>query len=308
MEMRRLGSRGPEISVVGFGAWEAGGEYWGPNESDEAVIRAIHAGLDAGMNWIDTAEIYGGGRSEELVGRAAAGRRDGVLIFTKVAPDDEGSGIRQDEIRGAIRGSLRRLGVDHVDLYQIHWPDDRIPIEESWRAMCELQDQGLARDIGVSNVDRELVERCLAIRVPASVQNLCSLVSPQDRGELIPWLAERGIAYLAYSPLGKGLLTGAITRDTVLADGRSGSFGAQPRQFTPGELERNLERVERLRAVTDRIGETMATLALRWVLELSPTTVVIAGSRNGGHTRDNAVAGSFTLDAATLAEIDAIFA
>ncbi|HEV8622709.1 MAG TPA: aldo/keto reductase, partial [Actinomycetota bacterium] len=119
MKTRRLGADGPEISVVGYGAWEAGGADWGPNASDDAVVDSMRTIFDVGINWIDTAEVYGQGRSEELVARALAGRRDEVLIFTKVAPDDEGSGIRPEEIRTAIRGSLSRLQTDHVDLYQV---------------------------------------------------------------------------------------------------------------------------------------------------------------------------------------------
>src|SRR5207253_257936 len=143
MEMRRLGSDGPEISVVGFGSWEAGGSHWGPNGSEREVIEAIHAALAAGMNWVDTAEVYGNGVSEQIVGRALAGRDD-ALVFTKVAPT-EGSGLRPDQVRAAIDGSLRRLGVDHVDLYQIHWPDDSVPLEETWGAMAELVSAGKAR-------------------------------------------------------------------------------------------------------------------------------------------------------------------
>src|SRR5437763_8316736 len=146
MRTRKLGSAGPESSVTGLGAWEAGGISWGPNESDEGVVEAMRAALDAGMTWIDTAEVYGNGRSEELVGAAIAGRRDELLVFTKVAPKEDGGGgigVRPEQVHAAIRGSLRRLGVEHVDLYQVHWPDEGgVPIEETWGAMAELQDQG----------------------------------------------------------------------------------------------------------------------------------------------------------------------
>ena len=171
MRTRNLGTDNPEISVIGYGAWQAGGADWGGRPPDDDVIAAIRAALDSGQTWIDTAEVYGKGRSEELVGRAIAGHRDEVLLFTKVAPDDEGSGIRPDEIRSAIQSSLRRLGTDHVDLYQVHWPDDRIPVEETWGAMAELVNEGLARRIGVSNFDRGLVGRCSPIHPVASVQN-----------------------------------------------------------------------------------------------------------------------------------------
>src|SRR5439155_21357211 len=178
MQMRRLGRAGPEISVVGIGCWEAGGADWGPNSSEREVVAAIHAGLESGVNWVDTAEVYGQGLSEQIVGRALAGRDD-VLVFTKVAPT-EGSGLRPEQVQSAIDASLRRLGRDHVDLYQIHWPDDSVPLEETWGAMAGIVQAGKARLIGVSNFDRARVERCLAIHPVASVQNEFSLLVRDD--------------------------------------------------------------------------------------------------------------------------------
>jgi aryl-alcohol dehydrogenase-like predicted oxidoreductase len=309
MEMRRLGDRGPEISVVGYGAWEAGGDFWGPNPSDEAVVEAIRAALDAGMTWIDTAEVYGGGRSEELVGRALQGRRDQALVFTKVAPRPGGSGVRPDQIRPALQGSLDRLGTDHVDLYQIHWPDRSVRVEETWEAMAGLVDEGLARCIGVSNFDRGLVERCLTVRHVDSVQNKLSLLHPEDRDGLLPWLREVGVGYLAYSPLGLGLLTGAITADTDFhpEDFRGGGRGSPPADFRPANLRRTVKRVERLRPIAERVGTSVANLSLRWVIEQPGVTAAIAGSRNPRHVRSNAGAGDLRVDDATLEEIDAVF-
>jgi aryl-alcohol dehydrogenase-like predicted oxidoreductase len=308
VEMRKLGSHGPEISVVGFGAWEAGGGMWGENESDRAVIDAIHAGLDAGMNWIDTAEIYGRGRSEELVGRAVKGRREDLLVFTKVAPEPPGTGFRPEQVRRAIHGSLRRLGLDYVDLYQLHWPDESIPVEETWSAMAALQDEGLTRHVGVSNADWELVEACLAIRHVDSVQNELSLLHQHDRDGLLISLDGAGVGYLAYSPMALGLLTGSIRRDTQISDWRAAPGGAGPELFRPGALERNLDLVERLRGVAERIGMPLATLSLRWVIEQRGVTAAIAGSRNADHARSNALAGDLRLAAEVLAEIDRIFA
>jgi aryl-alcohol dehydrogenase-like predicted oxidoreductase len=315
MEMRRLGAEGPEISVVGYGAWEAGGDEWGPNQSDEHVVGAIHAGIDAGMTWVDTAEVYGQGTSERIVGQALRGRDD-VLVFTKVAPDDEGTGIRPEEIRRAIDASLRRLGRDSVDLYQIHWGDDRIPVEESWGAMAELVAAGKTRFIGVSNFDRELIERCLPIHPVTSVQNQFSLLTQDDREQLLPWLEECGIGYLAYSPLGAGRLTGAMSPDVVFADhdwrsGRgpheSSREAGEEWAFDPEPLRRDLALVERMRPIAERLGVGIAQLALRWALEQRGVTAVIAGSRDPRHTRANAEAGSFRLDPGTLAQLDALF-
>jgi aryl-alcohol dehydrogenase-like predicted oxidoreductase len=313
MKTRTLGKDGPEISVVGYGAWEAGGADWGPNASDDAVVESMRVIFDVGINWIDTAEVYGQGRSEELVARAVAGNRDEVLIFTKVAPDDEGSGIRPEEIRKAIRGSLSRLQTDHVDLYQVHWPDDRIPVEDTWGAMAEVVREGLALHIGVSNFDRPRIERCLPIHPLTSVQNQFSLIHQDDRAELLPWLARQGAGYLAYAPLGFGLLTGALGPEATFHPGdwrgrqRAGSSEEGVGPFSPGNFEWNLERVERLRSVAERLGIPVSTLALAWAVHQEGVTAAIAGSRNAAHVGSNAAAGDVTLDATTLAEIDSIF-
>ncbi|HEX2089013.1 MAG TPA: aldo/keto reductase [Actinomycetota bacterium] len=310
MEMRRLGQFGPEISVVGYGAWEAGGEVWG-DVPREHIMNAMEAAVDCGMNWFDTAEVYGQGQSERMVGSFLSGpRRDQVLVFTKVAPD--GTGVRPDQIRKAIQGSLKRLRTDYVDLYQIHWPAHDVPVEDYWGAMAGLQDEGLTRFIGVSNFDRPLIERCLAIRHVDSVQNQFSLLVQRDRGEFLPWLEERGIGYLAYGPLAYGLLTGAITKDTKFADddwrsGKKWGVGYYESLFVPGKFERNVELVERLRPIADRLGVQLAPLALRAAIEVKGVTGVIAGSRNQDHVRSNASAGDLKLDEKTREEIDEIF-
>jgi aryl-alcohol dehydrogenase-like predicted oxidoreductase len=312
MRTRGLGPGGPAISVVGFGAWEAGGDSWGPNDSDERVIEAMRAGLDAGMNWIDTAEVYGKGVSEGLVGRAVRDRRDEVLVFTKVGPSPEGTGFRPDQVAAAARASLARLGLDHVDLYQLHWPDETgVPLEETWGAMVALREQGLARHVGVSNFDRPRIETCEATGRVDSVQNELSLLVQDDRTELVPWLAARGITYLAYSPMAAGLLTGAVRVDHVFADDdwRSGrrADDEQPELFLPGALEANVAKADSLGEIAAGLGTTTASLALAWVVALSDTTVAIAGSRDPEHARSNAAAGDLELDRDVVAAIDAIF-
>ena len=314
MKARGLGSsETTAVSVVGFGAWEAGGDAWGPNESDERVIEAMRAGLDAGMSWIDTAEVYGNGVSERIVGKAVRGRRDQALVFTKVAPASEGTGFRPDQVRGAIRASLERLGLDHVDLYQLHWPDETgIPVEETWGAMVALREEGLARHVGVSNFDRTLIERCESVGRVDSVQNEFSLLVQDDRAELLPWLAERGIAYLAYSPMAAGILAGAMRADHVFPDddwrsGRRDPNEEHPELFRPGAFEANVAKAGRLGKLAARLGTTTAALALAWVVAAAPNTVAIAGSRSPEHARSNAAAGDLDLEPDALAEIDAIF-
>jgi aryl-alcohol dehydrogenase-like predicted oxidoreductase len=299
MQMRALGSDGPDITTVGYGAWQAGGGSWGAPRSDAEVIAAIEAAIAAGMNWIDTAEVYGSGTSERLVGRAIAGRRDEVLVFTKVAPADEGSGIRPEQIGRAVRGSLERLGIDHVDLYQVHWRDEAVPVEETWGAMADLVSQGLVRQIGVSNFDRPLLERCLPIHPVASVQNELSLLRRDDVDGLLPWLSEQGIGYLAYSPLGSGLLTGRFGREHVF---EAGDWRAT--EFSAGVLAEAADLVEAMRPIADRSGVPVPTLALAWVISRPGVTAAIAGSLNPRNVAANAGASDVEVGHDALDELD----
>jgi aryl-alcohol dehydrogenase-like predicted oxidoreductase len=299
MRMRALGSGGPDITTVGYGAWQAGGGSWGTPRSDAEVIAAIQAAVEAGMSWIDTAEVYGAGTSERLVGRAIAGRRDDVLVFTKVAPADEGSGIRPEQIGRAVRSSLQRLGIEHVDLYQVHWPDPAVPVEETWGAMADLVSQGLVRWIGVSNFDRPLLERCLPIHPVAAVQNELSLLRRDDVDGLLPWLAEQGIGYLAYSPLGSGLLTGSLGREHVFeaGDWRAAEFSAEV-------LAEAATVVEAMRPTAERTGIPVPALALAWVISRPGVTAAIAGSLNPANVAANARASEIDVQPEVVDELD----
>lgn len=305
MRMTQLGSKGPQMSVVGFGAWEAGGDMWGANESEDTVIGAMRAGLDAGMTWIDTAEVYGKGVSERLVGRAVTDRRDQVLVASKLGPASEGSGFRPDQVRAGCEASLGRLGIDVIDLYQLHWPDATgVPVEDTWGAMSELQDAGKVRYIGVSNFDQALIERCEAIRHVDSLQQEFSMLALDDR-ELIRWCGEQGTGVVSYGPLGFGLLTGKISREHAVSasDWRRAEDDGP---FTDAKLDRDLVIVESLRPIAERLGITMAQLALAWNVAQPGVTSAIAGSRDAGHAQDNAAAGDVELDTQTLAEIEAV--
>ena len=292
--------------MIGFGAWEAGGTAWGPNESEEVVVDAIRAGLDSGIDWVDTAEVYGDGVSERLVGRAVSGRRDDVTIATKVAPQPEGSGFRPEQVASACEGSLRRLGTDRIDLYQLHWPDETgVPVEDTWGAMTELQDAGKVRFIGVSNFDREQIGRCLGIRHVDSLQPEFSMLE-RKHAELIRWCGEEGIGVVGYGPLAFGLLTGAVGADSTFPDG---DWRAEPQEDGPfADLAGSLEAVDRLRPVTERLGCTLAQLALAWNVHQPGVTAAIAGSRNPAHVGANAAAGDIELDEATLDEIESLLA
>lgn len=311
MRTRKLGSNGPEISVIGYGAWEAGGMAWGRNPPDDQTIEAMRVGIEAGLNWIDTAEVYGAGHSERLVGEAVKGHED-VLVFTKVAPRPAGTGLEPQSIRAAAVASLERLGRERIDLFQLHRPDRNIPIEETWGAMGSLVDEGLVRWLGVSNFDQALLERCEAIRHVDSLQPPFSLLLQEGRSDFFPFCEANGTGILAYGPLGYGLLTGAITKDTVFGDDdwRGGKHGmsAYPKLFAPGKFERNLEIVDQLRPVADRIGCSLAQLALAWATSQPGITGAIAGSRNPEHVRENAGGGSVELSAEDLQTIDGIVA
>ena len=309
MKKQRLGSQGPEISVIGFGAWEAGGGIWG-EVPDDQTIEAMRAAVDAGITWIDTAEVYGNGRSEELVGRALQGLD--ALVFTKVAPERAGTGFRPDQVKGAARKSLGRLQRDVIDVYQLHWPDRSIPVEDTWGAMAELVDEGLVRYIGVSNFGRELIERCEKIRHVDSLQPHFSMLHQAGRHRVFPFCKENGTGIVAYGPLAGSLLTGAITMDTEFDDsdwrsGRTaGNAGYYKEFYAPGVKERNLEKVERLKEMAGRLDVSMAQLALAWVFHQTGVTGAIAGSRSPKHVRDNAGAGTITLSTEDLQEIDTI--
>jgi aryl-alcohol dehydrogenase-like predicted oxidoreductase len=305
MRMRRLGAHGPELSVIGLGAWEAGGDAWGANPADEEVVRAFHAGFDAGITWVDTAEVYGKGVSERLVGAALVGRRDDLVVATKVGPSPEGTGFRPEQVRAACDASLARLGIDAIDVYQLHWPDETgVPVEETWGAMAELVTAGKVRDIGVSNFDQDLLERCLPIHHVASLQQEFSMLALEDRA-LIRWCGEAGIGVVTYSPLGVGFLSGRYTRAEAerIDDWRSREGWTAPEQ-----LDEVFRVVDGLRPIAEREEISMGELALAWNIAQPGVTAAITGSRSGEHLRANAAAGDRVIEQGVLDEIEALLA
>jgi aryl-alcohol dehydrogenase-like predicted oxidoreductase len=230
-------------------------------------------------------------------------------VATKVAPRPDGSGFRAGQVRQACEASLKRLALDRIDLYQLHWPDEDVPVEETWEAMARLQDDGLVRWIGMSNYREEEIDRCEAIRHVDSLQPHFSMLHPGNR-DLIRWCGQRGIGVVAYGSLAYGLLTGAITPDTEFdaTDWRSGrgGVGYYRAMFAPGKKERSLAVVDGLRLVAERLGITVAQLALAWTFHQDGVTSAIAGSRDPDHVRQNAEAGGVDLDGDTLEEIEAL--
>jgi aryl-alcohol dehydrogenase-like predicted oxidoreductase len=309
MGVRRLGSHGPQISVIGYGGWEAGSPEWGTSPSDADVVAAMRAGFDAGITWVDTAEVYGHGRSEELIGRAVQGRRH-IMAFTKVASAPRGSGYDPKAIRRAAERSLRRLGREVIDLYQLHWLDEKdASLEETWAAMAALVDAGLVRWIGVSNFTSHEISRCERIRHVDSLQPHLSMLW-QERLPLLSFCARNGTGVIAYGPLAFGLLTGNVTRETTFAedDWRSGTRGirAYSQLFAPGRLEANLKVVDALMPVAGRLQISLARLALAWVLHQPGLSGAIVGSRSAQHVRENASASAVNLSPSDLAEIGSI--
>ena len=309
-EKRRLGRGGPEITTVGFGAWAAGGPWlvgWGPQSDDDSVA-AIRRYLELGGNWIDTAAIYGLGHSEEVVGRAIKGLpRDEVLVFTKCGrvPDAEGKphgDLRPESIRREMDASLRRLGVDHVDLYQIHWPDKETgtPVEDSWATMAALQDEGKARWIGVSNFDVPLLTTCEAVRHVDSLQPPFSLLRRDAEAETLPWCRENGTGVICYSPMQNGLLSGSFDLSRVAED----DWRRRNEMFQEPRLTQNLQFVERLRPIAERHGGTVGQLAIAWTLANPAVTGAIVGARNPGQVEENVRAMGFRLSDDDLAEIE----
>ncbi len=291
MKTRRLGQRGPALSVIGFGAWAVGGDGyvwgWGPQD-DKASIGAIRRAIDLGINWIDTAPVYGLGHSEEVVARALRGLSERPLIATKCAYVWDRLKriritLRPASIRREVEASLRRLNVDIIDLYQCHWTDPSTPVEETWQTMAALQDEGKVRYIGVSNFEVPLLRRCLPIRHVDSVQPPYSLLARDVERELLPFCAAHGIGVVAYSPMQSGLLSGRFDLARLARD----DWRRSERAFRGALLKRNLAFVERVRPIAARHGKTPGQLAIAWVLRRPEVTSAIVGARGPDHVAEN---------------------
>jgi aryl-alcohol dehydrogenase-like predicted oxidoreductase len=316
MQLRNLGSHGPALSVVGVGAWAIGGPRgpfgWGPQDDDESIA-ALHRAFDSGVNWVDTAAVYGLGHSEEIVGQVVRERGEGVLVFTKCGRNWYGGNerspvndLRPSSIRFELDQSLKRLGRDHVDLYQCHWPDTSTgtPVEESWQTMGELVDEGKVRWIGVSNFTVELLERCERVRHVDSLQPPLSLIDRRALRDLLPWCREHGTGVLAYSPLQSGLLSGSFDAERA-AGLPPDDWRRSSRDFRQPDLDANLALAERLRPIARRHGVAVAAVAVAWVLEQPGVTAAIVGARRPSQLEAWLPAGSLRLAARDLEEIAA---
>ncbi len=308
-----LGDTGLEISRVGFGAWAIGGggwEFgWGPQQDDESIA-AIHRALELGVNWIDTAAAYGFGRSEEIVGRALRGLPERPYVFTKSSLLDDGTRhvrhvLKRDSILREAEGSLQRLGVDAIDLYQIHWPNPDEDIEEGWAAMATLKERGLVRHIGVSNFDVSQLRRIQSIAPVETLQPPYSLIDRAAEAEVLPFAEHEGIGVIVYSPMGSGLLTGGITRERVATMPDDDWRKTDPR-FTEPQLTRHLALAARLRTIADRHDVSPGAVAVAWTLRNPAVDGAITGFRRPDQVDPVVAAAGLELTGQDLAEISAV--
>jgi len=305
-----LGATGLEITPVGFGAWALGGggdRGWGPQEDEESVA-AIHRALEAGVSWIDTAAAYGFGRSERVVGRALAGVAERPYVFTKASLLDDGTGhvrhsLKRDSILAEAEASLLRLGIEAIDLYQIHWPIPEPDIEEGWSALAELKEQGLVRHIGVSNFDAAQLRRISSIAPVETLQPPYSLADRAAEAEILPFAERERIGVIVYSPMGSGLLTGAMTRERI-AKLPADDWRSRDVRFTEPQLSRHLVLAARLQAVAGRHGTTPGAVAVAWTLRHPAVAGAITGFRRPGQVDPILAAADLELTSQDLTEIE----
>jgi aryl-alcohol dehydrogenase-like predicted oxidoreductase len=272
-------------------------------------VAAIHAALDRGVNWIDTAAVYGLGHSEEVVARALKGRSNKPLVFTKCERvwnerREIGKSLKADSIRREVEGSLRRLQLDVIDLYQIHWPEPDEDIEEGWTAMAQLQREGKVRWIGVSNFNADQLRRVQAIAPITSLQPPYSMLAREIEGAVLPYTQANGIGVIVYSPMKSGLLSGAMTRARIAAM-PDDDWRRRTPQFQEPRLTRNLELAEVLRAIGQRHGRTPGEVAIAWTLRHPAVTAAIVGMRSARQVEGVIGAADFRLAADEVQEIEA---
>jgi aryl-alcohol dehydrogenase-like predicted oxidoreductase len=317
MQTRKLGNSDLEITPVGFGSWAVGGAgyafAWG-EQDDQASIEAIHRALDLGVNWIDTAAVYGLGHSEEVVARAVKGWSGSKpYVFTKcglVWGEDREirKVLRADSLRRECEASLRRLGVDAIDLYQIHWPtepNDPGEDAEGWRTMAELQREGKVRWIGVSNWNVPQLRMAQSIAPVTSLQPPYSLIDDEVEGEILPFCERNGIGVIVYSPMGSGLLTGGMTRERAAALPENDWRSRSP-QFQEPKLSRNLALADELARIGREHGRSAGQVAIAWTLRLPAVTGAIVGARSAEQVEGVMSGGDFRLSDREIARIEAL--
>lgn len=309
MQTKQLGNSDLHITPIGFGAWAIGGSgwsfAWGSQDDDES-IKAIQRAIDLGINWIDTAAVYGLGHSEEVVARALKGISNRPYVFTKCSQvwDDKREVrtiLKAGSLRKEVEDSLRRLQVDVIDLYQIHWPN--ADIEEGWTTLAELQQQGKVKYIGVSNFNVEQMQRIQKIAPITSLQPPYSLLNRDIEKEILPFCLSQNIGVINYSPMASGMLTGAMTRERI-QNLPADDWRRRSANFTEPNLSRNLELVELLKQIGERHGKSSGEVAIAWTLRHPAITGAIVGGRSAKQVEGVVGAAEFRLSEGEINEIE----
>ncbi len=313
MEKRQLGNSDLMITPIGLGAWAIGGgewEYgWGPQDDAES-IKTIQYAIESGINWIDTAAVYGLGRSEKVVSEAVKGLSEKPYIFTKcslVWDDNRNvtSSLKADSLRKEVEDSLRRLDIEAIDLYQVHWPNPAPEIEEGWQTLADLQKEGKLRYIGVSNFSVPQMKQCQEIAPVTSQQPPYSMIKRQIEKNVLPYCAENNIGVIVYSPLQSGLLSGKMTRERV-ENFPDNDWRSRDDEFTEPKLTRNLKLADALKEIAQKYDTTAAVVAIAWTLRRPEVTAAIVGARRPDQVDGFIDAPDVALDADDLALIESI--
>jgi len=313
MKTRKLGNSDLELTPMGLGAWAVGGDQWqfgwGPQDDTNSVA-AIHRALELGINWIDTAAVYGLGHSEEIVRKALAqwsGPRPHVFTKCGMTWNEQRQvdySLKAESVRRECEASLRRLGVDAIDLFQIHWSaDDLSETEEGWSELAKLKQEGKVRWIGVSNFSLAELKAAHAIAPITSLQPPYNLIKREIEPEILPWCQQNGVGVVVYSPMASGLFTGAMTRERATALPETDWRSRNP-EFQEPKLSQNLALVERLKAVGARHGRSPGETAIAWALRRPEVTAAIVGSRNAKQIEGEIGAMEFRLEPAEIAEVE----
>lgn len=316
MEKRQLGNTDMQITRIGYGAWAIGGGQWefgwGPQDDRESIA-AIHRALEYGVNWIDTAAAYGLGRSERVVAEALKSVTNKPYVFTKcsITWDDStrqiDHSLKAASVRREVEDSLKRLNVDAIDLYQIHWPNPDEEMEEGWQTLAQLKEEGKVRHIGVSNFDVAQLERARAIAPVSSLQPPYSLVKPEVAEEILPYCLENNIGVIVYSPMYSGMLTGAMTRERIAAF-PDDDWRKTDDEFVEPRLTRNLALADLLVEIGKKHGRTAGEIAVAWTLRNPAVTGAIVGARRPGQVDGFIGAAEFSIPEEDLQQLDAFLA
>jgi aryl-alcohol dehydrogenase-like predicted oxidoreductase len=310
MQKRQLGYTDLKLTTIGLGTWAMGGPWqfgWGPQDDGDAIA-AILAALEEGINWIDTAPIYGCGHSEELVGKALKQIKTKPIVATKCSllwneKREKVSCLNAKSIRKECEASLKRLGIDTIDLYQMHWPEPDEDVEQAWEEMARLAEEGKVRYIGVSNFNIEQIKRVQKIAPVASLQPPYSMLRREVEDELLDYCAENNIGVVVYSPMQRGLLTGKFSKQYLKTLAPDDHRLRMP-EFTEPVFSANLEFVEKLKPIAKRSGRTIAQLAIAWVLRKPEVTAAIVGARRPEQIAETAGAGDWKLTEEDIKQIE----